>query len=90
MLLVHTISKSSKKFICPFAFAVSSRCSFVLFVSSSFSFSSSEPDDDEVLASAFARSICSAMRLRSRCSSDVVRRSFFCAASYRQGKEVDE
>ena len=32
-------------------------------------------------ASAFARSICSAMSVRSRCSSDVVERSFLRAAS---------
>lgn len=34
-----------------------------------------------VSVSSFARSICSAMSIRSRCSSDVVERSFFMAAS---------
>lgn len=32
--------------------------------------------------SAVARAICSAMSARSRCSSETVARSFFCAASY--------
>lgn len=41
-----------------------------------------EPEESESSpSSAFARSICSAIRRRSRCSSDMVERSFFIAAS---------
>lgn len=42
-----------------------------------------EPDD-AAEASASARAICSAMSMRSRCSSDVTARSFFIFASYTQ------
>ena len=42
-----------------------------------------EPDPEATCSSssAFARSICSAISKRSRCSSDIVERSFFSAAS---------
>ena len=45
---------------------------------------SEEPEPDESCSSsACARSICSAINRRSRCSSDIVERSFLSAASYK-------
>ena len=44
-----------------------------------------EPEATGSSCSAFARSICSAINKRSRCSSDTVERSFLSAASY-EGK----
>jgi hypothetical protein len=43
-------------------------------------------DADATDASASARAICSAMSMRSRCSSDVTARSFFIFASYTRAR----